>query len=264
MSDDLTWIKGSHSFRFGWEGRWYYYNRGRSAGHRKLHVQQRGRRAARLQDEHRLHIRSLPARRGAQCTGLGIPAVTNGTRSRVYGVYFQDDWKVRSNLTINMGIRWDIPTALTEVRQRQSGLDPTLPNPGADGYPGALTFLGTCAGCNGKGRFADPYYKQFSPRLGFAWTPAKSGNKMVVRGGYGINYAPPIQDGWNYSYGTGFNGSNPIPAYSRGRFTEEASYNWDNPYPPYTATLPNTDPSQLNGLGHFLVYAKPHQVSHGS
>jgi len=28
MSDDLTWIKGNHSFRFGWEGRWYYYNEG--------------------------------------------------------------------------------------------------------------------------------------------------------------------------------------------------------------------------------------------
>ncbi|MBP1598434.1 MAG: Cna B-type protein, partial [Acidobacteria bacterium] len=246
MSDDLTWIKGSHSFRFGWEGRWYYYNSGDQ--------QNTGTYAFSNENV------ALPGYRTStgftyaafllgevQSAGLGIPVVTTGTRSRVYGMYFQDDWKLRSNLTINMGMRWDIPTALTEVRQRQSGFDPTLANPKADGYLGALTLLGTCAGCNGKGRFADPYYKQFSPRIGFAWTPEKTNNKMVIRAGYGINYSPPIQDGWYYSYGTGFNGSNPIEAYSNSRFTEDASYNWDNPYKPYTATLPNTNPSQLNG-----------------
>jgi hypothetical protein len=248
MSDDLTWIHGSHSFRFGWEGRWYYYNSGgnETTGTYNFSNEDVALPGYRTSTGFTYAAFLLGEVRSA---GLGIPAVTTGTRSRVYGMYFQDDWKVRSNLTINMGIRWDIPTALTEVRQRQSGLDTTLANPGADGIAGALTFLGTCAGCNGKGRFADPYYKQFSPRLGFAWTPEKTNNKMVIRGGYGINYAPPIQDGWYYGYSTGFNGSNPIPAYSNSRFTEDASYNWDNPYPPYTATLPNTDPSQLNGSG---------------
>jgi hypothetical protein len=245
-SNDLTWIKGSHSFRFGWEGRWYYYNSGSEWNTGTYNFNNESVALPGYRTSTGFSYASFLLGE-ARSTGLGIPAVTTGTRSRTYGLYFQDDWKIRPNLTINMGIRWDIPTALTEVRQRHSGLDATLANPGADGYPGALTFLGTCAGCNGKGRFADPYYKQFSPRIGFAWTPAKSGNKMVVRGGYGINYAPPIQDGWNYSYGTGFNGSNPIPAYSGGRFLEEASYNWDNPYPAYTATLPNTNPSQLNG-----------------
>jgi hypothetical protein len=246
MSDDLTWIHGAHSFRFGWEGRWYYYNSGgeETTGTYNFSNEDVALPGYRTSTGFTYAAFLLGDVRNSS---LGIPVVTQGTRSRVYGMYFQDDWKFRSNLTINMGIRWDIPTALTEVRQRQSGLDPTLANPGADGYLGALTLLGNCAGCSGQGRFADPYYKQFSPRVGFAWMPTKTSNKMVVRGGFGINYAPPIQDGWYYSYDYGFNGNNPILPYSNSRFQEDASYNWDNPYPAYPATLPNTDPSQQNG-----------------
>jgi hypothetical protein len=246
MGDDLTWIKGSHSFRFGFEGRWYYYNEGgvQNSGSYQFSSDSVALPGYRTSTGFTYASFLLGEVRSA---GLGVPVVTTGTRSRVFGFYVQDDWKARSNLTINFGLRWDIPTALTEVRQRQSGLDPTMANPGADGYPGAMTFLGDCAGCSGKGRFADPYYKQFSPRIGFAWTPEKGGNKMVIRGGYGINYAPPIQDGWAYGYGYGFNGSNPIPANSNSRFLEDPSYSWDNPYKPYTATLPNTDPAQQNG-----------------
>ena len=85
-----------------------------------------------------------------------------------------------------------------------SGLDPKKPNPGADGFPGALAFLGDCTGCLGKNAFADTYYKQFAPRVGFAWA---SSEKMVIRGGYGINFAPPILDGFNFPYSAGFDGS---------------------------------------------------------
>jgi hypothetical protein len=245
VSDDLTWIKGNHSLRFGFEGRWYYYNSGseQNTGSYSFSNENVALPGYRTSTGFTYASFLLGDIRSAS---LGVPMVTDGTRSRVFGMYVQDDWKLRRNLTVNIGFRWDIPTALTEVRQRQSGLDPNLPNAGADGFLGALTFLGDCNGCNGKGRFADPYYKQFSPRIGFAWTPGTS-NKIVIRGGYGINYAPPIQDGWAYGYGAGFNGSNPIVANSNSRFREDASYNWDKPYPAYTRTLPNTDPTQLNG-----------------
>jgi hypothetical protein len=244
MNDDLTWIHGSHSLRFGFETRFYYLN--------DQNVDTTGSYSFSNEDV------ALPGYRTstgftyaafllgeARSTGLTKWLVTAGERSRVFGFYVQDDWKARRNLTLNFGLRWDIPTAITEARQRQSGLDPTMPNPGADGYPGAMEMLGTCAGCSGKGRFNDPYYKAFGPRVGFAWTPLAS-NKMVIRGGYGINFAPPIQDGWQYAYGAGFNGDAGITANSRGRFREEASYNWDNPYPPYTGQLPNSDPSLMN------------------
>ncbi len=255
VSDDFTWIKGKHSFRIGGEHRRYYVN--------DFAVDDTG--SYSFHNENTALPGTLTTTGGvsdsgsnstgfayasfllgdARSAGLSIIRTNPGTRSRVSAVYIQDDWKFRSNLTFNLGLRWDIPTGLTEVAQRMSGLDPTKPNPGADGYPGALVFLGNCAQCNGKGRWVDPYYKEFAPRIGFAWSPRNS-NKMVLRGGYGINYSPPLMDGWHATYFAGFNGSNPIIART-GRFREDPSYSWDTPYKPYTGTLPNYDPTLMNG-----------------
>jgi hypothetical protein len=245
IADDLTWIRRSHSFRFGFEHRRYYgnYRSVETTGSYQFSNENTALPGYRLGTGFTYASFLLGKVRSAS---LSIPLVTTGIRSRVTSFYVQDDWKARRNLTLNFGLRWDIPTALTEVRQRQSGLDPTMPNPGADGYPGAMAMLGDCEGCNGKGRFADPYYRQFAPRVGFAWTPGRS-NRIVVRGGYGINFAPPIEDGWNYNYTVGFDGTNPINAYSNSRFREDPSYSWDNPYPPFTEQLPNPDPALVNG-----------------
>jgi hypothetical protein len=118
-----------------------------------------------------------------------------------------------------------------------------MPNPGAGGIKGALVILGDGPGRNGQTNFAETYYKQFAPRFGFAYAASQ---KMVVRGGYGINFSPPIGDGFNWPYTQGFNGSNPIIVRT-GRFTQDPSYNWDSPYPTYGKVLPNTDPTLLNG-----------------
>lgn len=265
FSDDFTWIKGAHSFRFGAEHRRYYLNsqtldgtgtysfHNENTGLPGVYTDAGGNETAGPDSTGFAYASFLLGE--ARSTSFGVNRLTPGTRSRVTAFYVQDDWKVKSNLTLNIGFRWDIPTGLTEVAQRMSGLDPTKPNPGADGYPGALVFLGNCAECTGKGRWVDPYYKEFSPRVGFAWSPANS-NKMVVRGGYGINYSPPIQDGWAswQSYFIGFNGSDNINART-GRFREDPSYSWDTPYKPFTATLPNYDPAQLNG--DYIAYYRP-------
>ena len=78
----------------------------------------------------------------AQSAENYIPLLTDGMRSQTLAVYLQDDWKVTPRLTLNLGLRWDIPTPLYEVRSRMSGLDPGKPNPGADGYRGAFVVLG--------------------------------------------------------------------------------------------------------------------------
>src|SRR5262249_22040412 len=139
-------------------------------------------------------------------TDLVIPYVTTGIRSRDTSFYFQDDWKFTAKLTLNLGVRWEIPQPLREVANRMSSLDPNLPNPGAGGRPGALVFLGNCQGCNGQSSFAATYYRQWALRVGFAYAAT---SKMVVRAGYGINFSPPILDGYDFPYDAGFNGSNP-------------------------------------------------------
>ena len=241
--DDLTMIRGAHSFRVGTEIRRYHDNSRplAPAGSYTFRNDQTALPGSASSTGFAYASFLMGA---VNNSGLSIPVANQGQRVWYSSFYFQDDWKVRPNFTLNLGVRWEIPGPLTEVADRMSAMDPTMPNPGADGYPGALAFLGDCQGCNGRSSFQDSYYKQFGPRVGFAWNVQP---KLVLRGGYGINFSAPIQNGWSWAgLDAGFNGSNPITAGS-GRFAQDAGLVWDSGYPPYTGTLPNLDPALMNG-----------------
>ncbi len=256
FNDDFTWIRGSHSLRLGGEIRRYYITDQSLNGpgtyiyHNEQTALPDPNGTTNSLNETGFAYASFmlgQTRRADQ----SITNLTPGERSQTAAFYVQDDWKVSSKLTLNLGLRWDIPTPFWEVKGAMSGLDPTKPNPGADGFPGAFVVLGDGPGRIGGRSFAKTYYKEFGPRFGFAYA---LNQKTVLRGGYGINYAPPIMDGWNYgNYNNGFNGDNLI---KRGTtpFIGVSPYNWDNPYPPFSATLPNTDPTLLNG-GSIAYYA---------
>ncbi len=97
-----------------------------------------------------------------------------GQRHWRFGTFFQDDYKVNSSLTLNLGIRWEYTQPLYEVNDLQSNIDVNT---------GKLNL----AGKDGNSRaLYDPYYKQYMPRIGFAWTPGMFGKKLVVRAAYGI------------------------------------------------------------------------------
>ncbi len=88
------------------------------------------------------------------------------------GVFFQDDFKVTQNLTLNLGLRWEYTQPVYEVADRQVNVDLVTGQPrfaGRDGNSRALY---------------NPYYRQFMPRVGIAWSPLS--RKFVVRAGYGI------------------------------------------------------------------------------
>jgi hypothetical protein len=108
--------------------------------------------------------------------------------------YVQDDIKINPKLTVNVGVRWDIMVPFTENKNNIVFLNPTAPNPGAGGLLGAATKFGTCTGCTGWTR-ADIDWKQFGPRLGFAY---QINGKTVVQGGFSI----AILNGGAYEYGT--------------------------------------------------------------
>jgi hypothetical protein len=125
-------------------------------------------------------------------------AIENRLRNIYYAPYFQDDIKVTSRLTVNAGLRWDILRPFLENNDNVLFFDPTVPNPGAispSGAPllGAANKLGNCSACSGYRR-ADIRWKNFSPRLGFAY---KLNNKTVVLSGFAINFL----DGGAYEYG---------------------------------------------------------------
>jgi hypothetical protein len=109
------------------------------------------------------------------------------------GAYFQNDWKVTSTLTLNLGLRWQYQSPRWEKNnlQGQLNLSRLEPNPfvlGTDGQPLQAPVF-EFAGVDGRSRFlVDQQWFDFEPRFGFAWAPQRFGGKMVVRGGYGITH----------------------------------------------------------------------------
>jgi hypothetical protein len=128
-----------------------------------------------------------------------------GYRSGVFSFYAQDDWRVSSKLTLNLGIRWEIPMPRTEAYNRMAEFDaktPDVMDTVGTVLPGALVWLGSCSTCVHRSSPQDWYFRDFAPRIGLAYaiTP-----KLVFRGGYGISYQPPTQNGWGSEVFFGFN-----------------------------------------------------------
>jgi Carboxypeptidase regulatory-like domain len=126
--------------------------------------------------------------------------------SNYYGFFVQDDWRVKKNLTINLGVRFDHDTPYTEKLGRtNNGFDRTVTNPVAGAaiaafnaktaskmpfpvnfaVPGGLTFPSPSDGA-----VYDNTSHLVSPRLGFAWTPGIFHEKTVIRGGFGLFVQP--------------------------------------------------------------------------
>jgi hypothetical protein len=104
------------------------------------------------------------------------------------GVYFQDDWKVTSKLTVNAGLRWDFRNVPYAEDNQLFWLDTQNTLGGLCYAYQPLLTDGIAPAGNGFYRYcgqkpANPSYLHFGPRLGFAYRPL---NKTVVRGGYGI------------------------------------------------------------------------------
>jgi hypothetical protein len=165
-----------------------------------------------------LGVPDLPGNNNSGATGINAQLAT---QKNYLGWYVQDDWKVTPRLTVNLGIRYEIQTPLTERHNKQQYFDFTATNPVGAGTglstPGELVFNG---GSNRRGLY-NTAYTNFGPRLGLSYRVMP---KAVVRGGYGLFFIPsytgngpadgytqttPIQGTLNYvPYNTL---SNPVP-----------------------------------------------------
>jgi hypothetical protein len=111
---------------------------------------------------------------------------TEGLRQTLFGLYIQDDWRARPNLTLNLGLRWEMTTVPTEVQGKLA----TLFNLYTDALPHCATVVtGSCAG--GGPLLPNATLHNFDPRVGFAWDPFHNG-KTAVRGGFGIFDVLPL------------------------------------------------------------------------
>jgi carboxypeptidase family protein len=160
--------------------------------------------------------------------GGGISGTNKGTwghRQNRIGLFFQDDYKIRNNLTLNLGVRWEYTSPVVEVNDRQANFD-------------IATGREIFAGVDGNGRaLYQPFRKGFEPRIGFAWTPGRFDGKFVVRAGYGIT---------QYMEGTGSNLRLPLNP----PFFSEVDRQYDASSGPGTITKGFTDllaPNQIVG-----------------
>lgn len=162
---------------------------------------------------------------------LGVPAgnmavnASYAEQDKYIGAFFQDDYKLTSKLTINLGLRYDLESGVTERFNRSVySFDATKPNPisaqaianyTARPIPdlpvsqfrvnGGLTF----ADVGGNPRaYWNPRYSNFQPRIGLAY---QLNDKTVLRAGYGI-FTGPIGVYYNNTVQTGFSQTTPIQA----------------------------------------------------
>lgn len=198
FSDNVVWTHGKHSWRWGGDFRRIQLNTETSSNARGSFIFS-GYNTSNL-------IPGQPGQPPQQMAGtgydfadflLGFPQTTSVQygednyhfHGNYWDLYAQDEWKVRGNLTLNLGVRYEYVSPLTEENNRIANLDlsPGVLNP-ALGTPSVAEVLpGQIAPYSGNlpNSLVRPDGKNFAPRVGFAWKPF---SRMVVRGGYGINY----------------------------------------------------------------------------
>lgn len=112
-----------------------------------------------------------------------------GARIKNPQAFIQDDIKLRSNFTLNLGLRWAGTTGFSEVKGNEAAFDPTVINPGTDPN-GVINSLGAewfaSSHANGRRTLQAPVWSTFMPRVGFSWEAKPN---VVLRGGIGLyNY----------------------------------------------------------------------------
>lgn len=220
VTDFVSWQKGRHSLKFGFDFRYHQFI---SQQENNTNGQIYG---------YSFETAAGPSGQGyGDNTGYGLVGLELGLPDYVriispqdpkwitkyFAGYVQDDLKVNRNLTLNLGLRYEVDTPRTEARNNTSDFSPTAIDP-LNGMPGALVF-GTNCKCNTA--WANTYFKDIGPRVGFAYSPSMFNDKTVLRGGAAIIYSPIVYAdfggdgadmlmGYVTSFQEGGNGFDPI------------------------------------------------------
>lgn len=124
-----------------------------------------------------------------------------GARLKAPQIFVNDDYKIRPNLTLNLGLRWMGETGWHEVHGNQRAFDPSVTNP-ANGTLGAMWYGVTHA--NGRTSLQHPLWDVLMPRVGFSYQPVQH---MTLRGGFGLYTYPWSADTYGGGNGAAFSSS---------------------------------------------------------
>ena len=192
----LTWVKGSHSYKFGGSG----YTRMEGFNQCQGGWGTFGFSAAQTGQPFGAGGVTLATTNGTPGLGyasflLGLPnsasvapCTSVNWHDRALAVFAQDNWKVTRRLTLDIGLRYDLQNPPREDRNRISSFSPTAPNPSAGNLPGAVLYQGFGPSTCNCGSFLSFYKFAFGPRLGVAY---QLNSKTVIRAGWGFFYGGP-------------------------------------------------------------------------
>jgi hypothetical protein len=241
LKDDLSYIRGSHTMKFGF--------------------------SFQAQNANGFGQQDISGRADFSYQSTGVPGGTNpalggnafasmllgdailGRTETIrlvnqhypyYGFYAQDDWRITRKLTLNYGLRYEFTKPPTSGTDEYSDFDPTRPNPGADGYPGALMFAGFGQGRENTRSLVPGWYGGWGPRIGLAYAPD---NKSTIRAAFGRSFSrvTAVQGSGHFA---GFIGQYQFDNTNNG---VTPTFNWDQGLPAYTLP-PSIDPAFSNGL----------------
>lgn len=170
------------------------------------------------------------------------PDAPNNIRTKATSLFAQDEWKIRRNLTLTLGIRYEYNSPKLDTLGRTDGVIPGLQSTRFPAAPLGLVFPGDKGAPRG---LYFPDKNNFAPRIGFAWTPRDS-SKTSVRGGFGVFY-----DVINGRDNIDQNGAQPFASFSQFGFTTLPSFSGPSPLQdPYgnagvTNPFPTASPSSV-------------------
>jgi hypothetical protein len=119
--------------------------------------------------------------------------VTPYTNSYYYALFAQDDFRMLPNLTLNLGVRWDVQTPPTDANRLAATFVPGVQSTVMPGAPLGQLFIGDPGVARG---IVPVRYQHVQPRIGIAWDPTGSG-KTAVRAGFGVFYGTLSGNDWN-------------------------------------------------------------------
>jgi hypothetical protein len=175
LAETFSWVRGRHAWKFGVEAR-REQNNNDQPGAERPQYQFHG--LLNFANDACCFFEQV----GVSPTGGQL----NGQRyfhTGDYALFAQDDWKVRPNLTLNLGMRWEYFTPLTESHNVLSNYEF-----GSQGFVNGAVCgpVAPLVPCRTGTQLYLPDRNNFGPRVGFAWSPGTQAGKVVVRGGFGI------------------------------------------------------------------------------
>ena len=262
--DNVAWSLGKHSLTLGGEVAWLQYNylvnttgtnplqlafsNANTAGYAGTTAQ-----VSTTGQGYASYL--IGATNTASFTDSAVPET--GGRFKQVSPYVQDNWKVTSKLTLDIGLRYDYYPSYKEVHDRFSFLDPNATNP-FTGTKGALAFGGTGAGTCNCHQPVNDFLKNIGPRIGLAYQPDP---KTVFRASYAVIYTHGNDNGGSATsrQGSGLEGFSVTPTTTvvqpTAGTTGTSYYLLDNPYPAFTQPTANPAAAGLQGLGTYNTTA---------